>query len=171
MNYNIHPIIVHFPVAFLFIYSVLKILPFKKWFKNTNWSHVEIIILITGVLGAWAGNATGEMAEHMVRVNREVLQMHTFFAGATSTFYVILLAGELLPFITLKITERFNFMNISKLLLFFQKILSNRVVMILLAILGLVAVSMTGLLGGVMVYGTTADPLAAPVLKMLGITL
>jgi hypothetical protein len=34
---------------------------------------------------------------------------------------------------------------------------------------GLLAISLTGLLGGVLVYGTSADPIAGLVLKLLGI--
>lgn len=171
MNYNIHPIIVHFPIALLFIYSLIKILPLQKWLPKTSWRQVGVVFLVLGVLGAWAGNATGEIAEHVVRVNREVLHAHTFFAGATNLFYVLLLLGELLPFITPIVFEKFNFMQIGKLFAFVQIIVSNKVLMVIFAILGLVSITFTGLLGGVMVYGTTADPLAGFVLQMLGISI
>lgn len=39
----------------------------------------------------------------------------------------------------------------------------------LLAVVGLFAITITGVLGGSIVYGTTADPLAPIVLKMLGL--
>ena len=41
----------------------------------------------------------------------------------------------------------------------------------IVAFVALVSISITGLLGGVMVYGLSADPVAGFVVKMLGITL
>lgn len=171
MNYNIHPIIVHFPIAMLFVYSFIKILPFRKWLPKISWSNIEIVLLLVGVLGAWASSATGETAEHLVRPNREVLSMHKFFAGASTWIYGLLLAGELLPIVSPKILERFNYFSIGKILNPIQKILSNIYVLKILSLFGFIAILMTGLLGGVMVYGTTADPIAGVVLKILGITL
>jgi len=49
--------------------------------------------------------------------------------------------------------------------------LSTKIISKILAILGLVAITFTGMLGGVMVYGLSTDPLAPIILKILGIIL
>jgi hypothetical protein len=49
------------------------------------------------------------------------------------------------------------------------KILTEKTLSKVLAFLGLVSITITGMLGGVMVYGVTADPLAPMVLKLLGL--
>ena len=54
MTYNIHPLFVHFPIAFLFIYSLIKIVPVKKWLPKVSWKDIERVLLVVGVLGAFA---------------------------------------------------------------------------------------------------------------------
>jgi hypothetical protein len=49
--------------------------------------------------------------------------------------------------------------------------LTNKNLVITLVILGFIALFLTGVLGGVLVYGTTADPLAPFILKLLNINL
>jgi hypothetical protein len=53
MNYNIHPLLVHFPVAFLAIYSLIKIIPVSKWFPHISWKHIEITLFIAPMRTLW----------------------------------------------------------------------------------------------------------------------
>ncbi len=171
MTYNIHPILVHFPVALLFLYSVVKLLPFKKWFPNVSWKHVELALLIPGLLGAFASNLTGEVAEHIARPNHKLLETHAFMAMTATWMYGLLLAGELLSWINVNIVSKLKSAPILSFFEVIRNILVNRFVSGLLALLGLIAISLTGLLGGVMVYGVSADPIAGIVLRLLGISI
>lgn len=170
MNYNLHPIIVHFPIAFLFVYSVIKILPFKKWFPRVAWRHIEQIVLLVGVLGAFAAQSTGEPAQHLMHADRKLVYMHAFFGGASIWMYGLILAGEIL-FIINPYVARLNIGPLTSLLRFFEKILTDNFLSKALAFLGFIAIFLTGLLGGIIVYGTTADPIAPIVLKLLGISI
>ena len=88
----------------------------------------------------------------------------------SSWIYAALLLGELLTVIKDKFAVKLETMlSVKKVITFVQKILTNEILSITLAFIGLVAISVTGLLGGVMVYGTSADPVAGIVLKILGI--
>ncbi|MBP9714963.1 MAG: hypothetical protein KBD52_00525 [Candidatus Pacebacteria bacterium] len=169
--YNIHPIIVHFPIAFLFIYSVIKILPFSKWMPSVSWKQIERVILLVGFLGALAANSTGEIAEDLVRPNHQLVEAHSFFAGASILFYGLILLGEILTLLIPFMIQKLNIVPLIKLFTFFEKLLTNKALVLLLAFLGIISISITGMLGGVMVYGLSADPLAPIILKMLGITL
>lgn len=171
MNYNIHPLLVHFPIAFLVIYSVIKILPLKKWFPSVSWNHIERVLLVVGVCGAMAASSTGEVAEHLVRPNRQLVEMHSTFAALSTWMYGILLAGEALLVLNAGILQKLSSPVVMKVSLWLQSVICSRVVGITLALVGLVAISVTGLLGGVMVYGTTADPVAGWVVQLLGISL
>lgn len=171
MTYNIHPILVHFPIALLVLYSFIKIVPFKRWFPNISWKHIEIALLLVGVLGAFVALSTGELAEHLSRPNRELVNMHAGFASASTWFYGLILIGEILTFVTPIIVSKFNVPLVTKLFTYIQQILTNNIISNLLAFLGLIAITVTGLLGGVMVYGLTADPIARIVLQILGINL
>lgn len=171
MTYNIHPIFVHFPIALLFVYSIIKIIPFKKWFSTIAWKHIEIVLLVTGVLGAFVASATGEIAEELTNQSHQLVEMHATFAAAATWMYGLLLAGELLALITPIVAQKYAIPKIVGISMWVQRILLDPVVSAVLAIGGLIAISITGLLGGVMVYGTTADPVAGIVLQLLGITL
>lgn len=172
MNYNIHPIFVHFPIALLFLYSIIKILPLQKWLPRIAWRDIERVLLAIGVLGAFAGLATGENAEHLIRPNHQLVNMHATFASAATWIYGALLAGEIFAILNAKnILFSQNLQFIPKLLHFFERVLCHPVFSVVLAVVGLFAISITGLLGGAIIYGTSADPVAHIVLKILGISL
>ena len=143
----------------------------RRWFPRTSWEGIERILLIFGVLGAMVASSTGETAEHLVRPSRSLVETHAFFAALSTWIYGLLLAGELLAELNLKIVPKLKIDSITKLAAFLEKLLRHRAIAVLLSIAGLIAISVTGLLGGVMVYGTTADPIAPFVLKLLGITI
>ena len=170
MTYNIHPIFVHFPIALLFLYSLIKIIPFKKWFPNVKWRDIERVLLLVGVLGAFVALGTGGSAAHLAHANRQLVRMHSMFASMATWLYVILLAGEISAYINEKqYFTKFKF--ISTILIYIEKIFCSPLVSITIALLALVAISLTGLLGGTIVYGVSADPIAPTVLHLLNISL
>ena len=154
MTYNIHPIIVHFPIALLFLYSIIKIIPFAKWWPNVAWRHIERALLLVGVLGAGAALLTGPIARDLVQPNPELVNAHSTFAYFTALVYSLLAIGEAFAILKLK-----------------ENIFSKGFLPKFLAFVGLLALTVTGMLGGAMVYGTSADPMLPIVLKMLGISL
>lgn len=169
MTYNIHPIFVHFPIVLLLIYSFIKIIPFDKWFPSVSWKHIERVFLLLGVLGAYMASYTGEIAEDLFQFNEQLVEAHSTFASISIWFYSLLLLGELVSIFYPIILSKFSLPKTNSLLLTVQKILTQPILSKILAFLGLIAISITGLLGGVLVFGTSADPLASIVLKMLGI--
>ncbi len=172
MTYNIHPIIVHFPVAMLFVYSIVKILPLKKWFPSVAWKDIERLLLLVGVLGACAALITGETAEHLVRPNHQLVEAHSTFATIATYVYGALLAGEFAAIINAKnYIYGKSWQWVSAILRLVERVLCNKVFSVILAIAGFIAISVTGMLGGVIAYGLTADPIAPLLLKVLGITL
>lgn len=154
MTYNIHPIVVHFPVAFLFLYSIIKIIPLKKWFPSISWKQIERFLLFLGVLGAIAALFTGGIAEQLVQPNHRLVEAHSTFAFISTIIYGLLILIEIIAILKSK------YIN-----------LSNGKFSKFLAFLGLISISITGMLGGVMVYGVSADSLAGMLLKLLGINL
>lgn len=172
MTYNLHPLFVHFPIALLFIYSIIKILPFQKWFPKVFWKDIERVLLLIGVLGAFVALSTGEIAEELVRANHSLVEMHSAFASVATWLYSALLIGEIATIINARnFTYSKTLQFISSLLKFIEKILNNQTFVKILAVLALIAISVTGLLGGVIVYGPSADPFANIVLKILNIQL
>ena len=171
MAYNIHPIIVHFPIALLFVYSLLKIIPLKRWFPTVSWKQIERAFLLVGTLGAFMALSTGEVAEHLVRPNHDLVESHSFFAALATWVFAALLAGEAAAIARKsRVFEKWP-SALLRIVSVLDSVFSNRALSIVLAVVGLVAISIAGLLGGVMVYGLTADPITPMVLRILGITL
>ena len=168
MTYDLHPIFVHFPIAFFLLYSLLRLIPWPKKLLAVDWQVPRIALLVVGLLGAGLANATGDIAKHLNRPNNQLVEMHETFAGISVNIYFILLIAELIVFIKTEWLE-LNYLKTIKPLFLSLKKLTGRWLFILLSIIGALAITMTGLLGGVMVYGVKADPLAAPILKLLGL--
>ncbi|MCX6747864.1 MAG: hypothetical protein NTW98_02895 [Candidatus Nomurabacteria bacterium] len=105
MIYNIHPLFVHFPIALLLVYSLIKILPLAKYFPNVAWKHIERALLVFGVLGAFASMTTGETAEHLTNPNEKLVETHAFFASFSTWVYGLLLAGEILSYLNVSFVE------------------------------------------------------------------
>lgn len=171
MTYNIHPIFVHFPIALLFIYSVIKILPFKKWIPSVSWQQIERFLLVFGILGSFASLATGETAENLARANRQLVEVHSTFASISTFIYCVLLFGEIIFILNNSYQSLIKIEKVKNLSIKLEKLIFNPFVSKSLALLGFIAISVTGLLGGVIVYGVSADPVAPIVLKLLGINL
>ncbi len=164
MTYNIHPIFVHFPIALLFLYSLIKVIPVNRLFPKVSWKHVERVLLLFGVLGAGAALLTGEIAEHLVEPNHDLVEMHSLFANITTWTYGVLLVGEILAVFMSKLSR---VPYVQKLCAF----LTHPIISRLLAIVGFIALTVTGVLGGVMVYGTSSDPMAGFILNLLGLSI
>ena len=169
MTYNMHPLFVHFPIAFLFVYSAIKVLPLERLLPRVSWKHIERALLLLGVLGAFAALSTGELAEQLVRPDSDLVEAHSFFADTATALYAFLLLGEVLSFFEASLISRLKMPALEKPLFFVKNILVHPAFSRVLAVLGLIAISLTGLLGGAIVYGTSADPMAGIVMNLLGI--
>lgn len=179
MSYNLHPLFVHFPIALLLMYSLIKIIPFQKWVPQIAWVDVRRISLLAGSLGAMVALYTGEIAEHLIKPNHPIVEAHSTFATTATWLYVALLLGELSAF--LLSNDKFtgyisngasasgSKRTLSKILSFFKIVFHDGVFSKILALVGLVLVTVTGVLGGVTVHGIGGDPIAPIILNILGI--
>jgi uncharacterized membrane protein len=146
----LHPIFVHFPIALLTMYAVLELIRFKKVLAKPYWFFVKAMFVIFGALGAAAAYMTGPDALARSPLGRE----HSNFATLTLILFAIIGCAYLLEW------KRPNK---------YSKFILRPYIIIPLALIGLAAVTITGALGGALVYGTNFDPLMAPIFKMLGV--
>jgi uncharacterized membrane protein len=151
---NIHPAFVHFPIAFLTLYSLLDIFRFKKLTSQHWYFYTKAILVISGTLASYATYYTGTLAQKIYHGLTDIVGIHHDFALATievftliSIFYV---AGWL----------RRNNIKIWQWLEILERRITEGSLGITLAILGLALVTTTAALGGLLAYGPKNDPLS-----------
>lgn len=141
---NIHPLIVHFPIALLSCFLVLDLL--ASLVRSRQLSFVAGWFLALGTLGALAAAAAGLRAAltvpHPPQVH-EILDHHRFFALNTVALAVLLLLWRLLN------RARFS--------------LPGRIVYLLLAGFMLINLTIAADYGGLMVYKYGVAVRAVPV--------
>lgn len=159
---DLHPMIVHFPIALLTLYAIFEILPVARWYGKLPWTAIKTILVVTGALGALAAVITGGLAEETITnpAQRQVVELHENFAVTTAIIFGILAVARLKKWIR---TEHPLFMAVrypsavatgDAIINFFL----STPVRILLALTGLAAITVTGALGGAMVHGPNIDP-------------
>lgn len=161
---NIHPIFVHFPIALLTVYAIAELLRFKSLRSTAYFFYVKAVLIITGVLSALLALNTGETAEHLQDKSlRPLIEMHSAFATASTWIFVILALAYLVGII-----ERSQY-NEKLQNSFFAKIWNIKIrvanyilssyISFIIALVGLVTITITGALGGAIVYGPAIDPI------------
>lgn len=169
---NIHPILVHFPIALLTIYALLEIFSLLKKVREYEWlEHIKAFLVIVGVLSAFFTLSSGEVAENMINkgdpILHKLVETHGFFASVSTDIFLGIAILYALRFIKTKtwygkfpVLVQNTFNKVSMLL-------DRRWVLILGALVGLLSITITGALGGSIVYGPGIDPVADIVYKIL----
>ncbi len=151
---NLHPILVHFPIAFLGLYAVLELIRFRKILALPYWFYIKALLVILGALSTVPTIFAGILIKHGFSTNplsHKIINLHETFAVTTSIIFGILAVGYLISWIE----------TVRPLPLFFQKLrafILIPTVSITLALIGLLAVTITGALGASIVYGPNLDP-------------
>lgn len=161
---NIHPILVHFPIALMTIYAIAELIRFQKVKDLAYWFYIKAFLLIAGTLTSFLALSTGETAEHLSnRSLRPLIEIHSNFAGASVWIFGILSAVYLIALIN---KSSFNqklidssFGKIWNIKVNIANRILNSYLPIILALAGLIAITITGALGGAIVYGPEVDPI------------
>jgi len=164
---NIHPIFVHFPIGLLVVYALIELFESKRFRTSDVWLRVRAVLVIAGTLGAYFALSTGEMAEHIVEKERDVhalIETHSLFAGLSTaifsllavTYLIQIAAGSLLR--TKPLFTRPAVAQLGRLLQTIARIVQKPIVIRILALFGLVLITITGALGGAIAYSPDVDP-------------
>lgn len=138
---NIHPLVVHYPIAFLTIYAVFELVRFRKIFEQPYWFYVKKVLIIVGWAGSIAAALTGFIASDWATEGPRIFVLHKSFAMMT---------------VALSTISAIFYIN-------------NRQsrVLVLIAVLILISITVTAGLGGAMTKGTQFDPFMGPIFKLL----
>lgn len=135
--------------------------------SSQTWWKIKAFLLIVGFLGTVAAITTGEMAEEGMPSSgpiHDLVEAHASFAVATEWLFGVLAFSYIVKFFADKNTMPFMDTKLIKFLIFAtKKILFFSVP---LALVGLVLVTITGSLGGAIVYGPDVDPIVSFIYKI-----
>ena len=140
---DIHPLVIHFPIAFLTIYTVFELVRFQRIIEQPYWFYVKKTLIIIGWAGSIVAAVSGLNAAGWIIQGQRLFVMHEIFALTT---------------IVLSTTSA----------IFYIKNKQSKI-LILLAVLILISITITAGLGGAMVKGTHFDPFLAPIFKLLSV--
>lgn len=165
---NIHPIFVHFPMALLTLYALFECARLVKYFDTDRWLTVRTVLITIGAAAAIVTDQTGDFATSSISRDdallRKILDTHETFAAITITLACIAALPYLLVWLKREIPaimERFSPLpEIAERLII-------KPIAIPFSLLVLAAITITGALGGMMVYGITVDPVVTLVYTIL----
>ena len=166
---NIHPIFVHFPIAFLTFYALAELIRFRRLNDTATWLYLKFSFLLIGVAGLFVALQTGDIAKQFHRDVRQLVSLHETYAQITTIIFALLLcnyiliigdsyAKKLLPTFLYKLWNVVNKI---------RRVIFSTPVVIILALVGLVTLTIAGALGGIIVYGSGLDPVTTFVGKLL----
>lgn len=166
---NYHVLIVHFPIALLVLYSLLEIVRFRRLQDLPYYFHVKAFLLIVGTGSAVLAGLTGALIKSEFRASREirqVLEIHSSVAQITTVYFGIY---ALLYFIAWLGRENLlsRMPSANKFLPHVEKCLRSRW-MIAVGLIGLLLITLTGALGGIIAYGPSVDPITQFVYSLFG---
>ncbi|MGD2064342.1 MAG: DUF2231 domain-containing protein [Nitrospirota bacterium] len=96
--HQIHPIVVHFPIALLLVGFLLD--GVFLILGRRQWADVTFILVVLGIAGAFAAGFTGEVAEHAIEplaeTTKAALDSHHEYAGLVNFFGTGMLALRLM---------------------------------------------------------------------------
>lgn len=171
---NIHPIFVHFPIALLTVYGFLELLRFRK-LLNTPWfEYVKGAFVIIGVLTSSFALQTGELAERAYKGSemQTLIEAHASWASFASIIFGILAMVYAIRLISKssfqeKIVNSF-FIHLWNFVVSITNSLYDSVwFMMIAAFIGIIAITITGGLGGAIVYGSDVDPIVSIIYSLL----
>lgn len=159
---NFHLMAVHFPIALLTFYAALEIISFKRLRALPYWWYLKAVLVIAGALSAFATRQTGEMIEHEFAFVKNVVEVHALWATITTAVFALLAICYLIAWISeaypAEISRHATRAKLWKLLTAVQRFVLKRPVSLLIALFGLIAVTITGALGGAISSGPEVDP-------------
>jgi len=137
---------------------VSPVLPKWQW-----WAQTKMFLVITGWLAFIPTLLTGEMAEEVIG-HSALVEKHSQFAGITVTIFFILFVAYLIRFFVITgwgeyIVAKIGFRGMWNLKQKVADFILSPVVVWLLALVGIVVITITGGLGAAISLGPNIDPI------------
>lgn len=175
MTINVHPIFVHFPIALLTIYALFELLYFKQIRNLAYTFYIKAFLVVAGSAAAFVTLQTGEWAAEGLESGpmRQLIETHSNWADIATGIFTVLAASYAIAWLNRSpgfaaFVGRTPWLRgIWLLLTKLQKLFIETPLVVILALGGLAAITITGALGGSMVYGPDVDPVVSFIYHLL----
>jgi uncharacterized membrane protein len=144
---DFHPLVIHYPIAFLTTYAAFELARFQKLTSLSYWFYIKCTLVVVGELGAIATVIAAFLSTSTLAGESALADMYKLFIVITAIIF------GLISLAYLKRLESF---------------LKPQVI-IPMTLIGLFFIVVAGGLFGATVYGTGYDPYLAPIFKLLGV--
>jgi uncharacterized membrane protein len=88
---NLHPVVIHIPIACLVLYSLVEIIGFFHSGFREKFATTKYFLLVVGLLGAFTALQTGEIAQELLGEETKLISLHETYAEITYKLYMIIL--------------------------------------------------------------------------------
>jgi uncharacterized membrane protein len=159
---NFHLILVHFPIALLTVYGILEIIPLRRFREWMPAFYIKGSLAIIGTITAYAALGSGGLIEDQFRSARNIVEAHSNMATLATGIFTLIAIVYLIAWLG-RVRNYFpQLANRAENLL-------RSPILPMAALLGLIAITLTGALGGAIAFGPSADPWTPYVLKLFRI--
>lgn len=161
---NLHPVVIHIPIACLVLYSLVEIIGFFHSGFREKFATTKYFLLVVGLLGAFTALQTGEIAQELLGEETKLISLHETYAEITYKLYMIILLWYGITWAGTKWLATNPF--VSKLISFFKRLYKYGIVA-LLSLIWFALLSIVWALGWAISHGPSADFATQMVYDML----
>jgi|SRR3989344_442675 len=152
---DFHPLVIHYPIAFLTTYAVFELLRSRKIVELPYWFYIKAALVTIGEMSAIV-TFTAAMISNTLSVENRLVEMYKLFMLSAAIIFGII---TLVYIYEWRKSEKYGSIP--------QLGSSTSKFIVLLAISGFFFIVIAGGFFGATVYGTQFDPYLAPVFKLL----
>ena len=158
---QLHPLIVHFPIALRMVYCLILVVQLFWWRDNDKLNTIKHFCLIAGTVWGIAALQTGDASLDVYGVSH-ISHAHEERAESTGNFFTVLSIVTI--YILQPWTQRFA--RDQKVRHIVTKIISHRA-MALVGIIGMLLITIIGALGWAIARGEKADDISKFIVQIL----
>lgn len=168
---NVHPLIVHFPVALLTVYALLELATrIPRLARKAYLFHVKAAFLIIGSAGSVAAYLSGDAIENLFSGDpaaARLVETHSHWAAATVAIFGVLALCYAIGWLEKELDSRGASARAVGPASRLRMAVLDTPLAPILALAGLACVTVTGALGGAIVYGPDVDPVVKAITSLV----